>query len=291
MRQDVKFPENDISFGAKFVEVQTLRGRDGKDGKDGYTPVKGVDYFDGVDGRNGVDGKDGYTPVKGVDYWTEEDTNGFKQYVEGQLHPIRQQIADMNYKKISIDSFTHNVGTKERGDTVAAVTLSWTLNKEPASLQLDGEALTAAKTGSRTISGLNITAANAGSVKWTLSAVDERGEVATKQSPGFTFLNCVYYGAAAQPGAIDSAFIKSLATKTSPTSTKTRTITVNGGGKYIWYCLPVGLGKCTFTNNGFPAGIELADTIAFTNALGYTENYYVYRSNQLITDSVTIGVG
>lgn len=44
---------------------------DGKDGQDGYTPVKGVDYFDGVDGKdgsNGKDGADGYTPQKGVDY-------------------------------------------------------------------------------------------------------------------------------------------------------------------------------------------------------------------------------
>lgn len=35
-------------------------------GADGYTPIKGVDYFDGTNGRNGVDG---YTPVKGVDYF------------------------------------------------------------------------------------------------------------------------------------------------------------------------------------------------------------------------------
>lgn len=34
----------------------------GKDGDDGYTPQKGVDYFDGQPG------KDGYTPVKGKDY-------------------------------------------------------------------------------------------------------------------------------------------------------------------------------------------------------------------------------
>ena len=39
-------------------------------GDPGYTPVKGTDYFDGVDG---VNGKDGYTPVKGVDYFTDSD--------------------------------------------------------------------------------------------------------------------------------------------------------------------------------------------------------------------------
>ncbi len=39
----------------------------GRDGEDGYTPVKGVDYFDGADG------KDGYTPIKGKDYFDGQD--------------------------------------------------------------------------------------------------------------------------------------------------------------------------------------------------------------------------
>lgn len=41
---------------------------------DGYTPVKGIDYFDGQDGQPGKDGADGHTPVKGVDYFTEAET-------------------------------------------------------------------------------------------------------------------------------------------------------------------------------------------------------------------------
>lgn len=50
-----------------------VKGVDYFDGEDGYTPVKGVDYFDGEDGKDGVDGKDGYTPVKGVDYFDGAD--------------------------------------------------------------------------------------------------------------------------------------------------------------------------------------------------------------------------
>lgn len=46
-----------------------IKGIDYFDGKDGYTPIKGVDYFDGVDGQNGRDGQDGYTPRKGIDYF------------------------------------------------------------------------------------------------------------------------------------------------------------------------------------------------------------------------------
>ncbi|WP_407453571.1 hypothetical protein [Methanobrevibacter sp.] len=34
---------------------------DGKNGEDGYTPQKGIDYFDGTDGRDGTNGKDAIT--------------------------------------------------------------------------------------------------------------------------------------------------------------------------------------------------------------------------------------
>lgn len=62
--------------------VDYFDGKDGADGKDGYTPVKGVDYFDGKDGYtpvkgvdyfDGQNGKDGYTPIKGVDYFDGVD--------------------------------------------------------------------------------------------------------------------------------------------------------------------------------------------------------------------------
>lgn len=59
--------------GTEEEWLESLRGEPGKDGapgqpgKDGYSPVKGIDYFDGKDG------KDGYTPIKGVDYFTEKD--------------------------------------------------------------------------------------------------------------------------------------------------------------------------------------------------------------------------
>ena len=60
-------------------------GQDGSPGKDGYTPIKGVDYFDGEDGKDGEDGQpgeDGYTPIRGTDYWTEADKAEIKGYVD-----------------------------------------------------------------------------------------------------------------------------------------------------------------------------------------------------------------
>lgn len=88
------------------------QGAQGPKGADGYTPVKGVDYFDGEKGdkgdaftysdftpeqlaalkgakgdtgatgekgEKGDKGADGYTPVKGTDYWTEADKQEIKE--------------------------------------------------------------------------------------------------------------------------------------------------------------------------------------------------------------------
>lgn len=64
-------------------------GKDGAQGPAGYTPQKGVDYFDGEKGEPGAagytpvkgvdyfDGKDGKTPEKGKDYFTETDKAEF----------------------------------------------------------------------------------------------------------------------------------------------------------------------------------------------------------------------
>lgn len=217
-----------------------------------------------------------------------DEHDGTLDDLTGRTASLEQQMADLLYEPISITSFSHNTGTREKGETVTAVNLTWAINKTPVTLTLDGEEL-GVSVRSRSVTGLNITAGNSGT-KWTLTATDERGAAAQRSTSAFTFLNCVYYGMAAQPETVDSAFVRSLGTKTAPTSTRARTITLAGDGTHVWYCLPTGLGRCTFTSGGFPAGIELADTIAFTNALGYTENYYVYRSNQCITDTVTIGV-
>lgn len=38
--------------------IELLEGPPGQPGEDGYTPIKGVDYFDGKDGEPGKDGED-----------------------------------------------------------------------------------------------------------------------------------------------------------------------------------------------------------------------------------------
>ena len=95
-------------------------------GQDGYTPQKGIDYFDGKDGSNGKDGKDGvsithtwngtslsitsasgtsevdlkgekgeagYTPIKGVDYFDGEPGPAGSDYVLTDAD--KQEIANL----------------------------------------------------------------------------------------------------------------------------------------------------------------------------------------------------
>lgn len=78
MRMTVAFAEMNEALKADFSETTQKLAPEFDEmavvnGKDGYTPVKGVDYFDGKDGKDGAAGKDGYTPIKGVDYWTDAD--------------------------------------------------------------------------------------------------------------------------------------------------------------------------------------------------------------------------
>lgn len=202
---------------------------------------------------------------------------------EDRVSTLEDQVADLLYEPMAIESFTNNVGTAEMGSTVTAVTLSWSYNKLPTAVTLDGAAMEPGVTG-RNYTGLSIRS----SKTWTLKATDERGAEAVKTT-GISFLNGVYYGAAAAPSAIDSDFILTL-TKTLRSSKLSSFTVTAGAGQYIYYCVPKRFGECSFTVGGFDGGFDLAATVSFTNGSGYTEDYYVYRSTNAGLGNTTVGV-
>ena len=79
-----KLPEAINTALAQAKASGEFDGKDGVDGKDGYTPVKGVDYFDGQPGKDGSDGKDGYTPKKGIDYFDGQQGPQGEQGLQGE---------------------------------------------------------------------------------------------------------------------------------------------------------------------------------------------------------------
>ena len=185
---------------------------------------------------------------------------------------VYAKLADLMYEAIVINSFSNSVGAVEIGRTITSVTLDWSLSKTPKSLTLDGEAL-GVDERSKTLA-VSLTS----NKTWTLEATDERGAISEK-STTVAFLNGVYYGAAAVPAAYDSAFILGLTKKLASGRTGAVNVTA-GDGQYIYYCYPTRFGAATFVVGGFTGGFELVGTISFTNASGYTENYYVYKSEQ-----------
>lgn len=192
---------------------------------------------------------------------------------EERIATMEQQMKDLMYEAIAITSFATDAGTKEYGETVNSVNLYWTISKEPTTLTLDGQAL-AVSARSKSITGLSITKDT--NKTWKLVATDERGTTA-QQTTSITFCNGVYYGVGAVRASYDSAFVLGL-TKNLRNS-KLSPVTVTAGeGQYIFYCLPKRMGTCAFSVGGFEGGFELAATISFKNASGYTEDYYIYKS-------------
>lgn len=107
------------------------------------------------------------------------------------------------------------------------------------------------------------------------------------------FYNYIYYGVLSKASGFTESDIESLTPGSSPelSNTKSRTITVApGSGEYIIYALPVRLGTVTFTVGGFTGGFSAPETVSITNSAGYTEDYYVYASENANLGSTTVVV-
>lgn len=195
---------------------------------------------------------------------------------------IEQHIADLLYKAITITDFSNNVKTARIGQTVTAVSFSWAFSKSPVKVTLDGVEQAVDSTGAA-LSGLSVK----GNKSWTLKATDERGAVATA-STGVTFLHGVYYGVGATQEAYGDDFVNSLSVDWR--ISKKPSVTLTPSGEHVFYCLPTWMGTCSFSVGVLPGGFELADTVAFTNAYGYKQNYYIYKSVEALSGTITVNV-
>lgn len=206
---------------------------------------------------------------------------------EKRLSDLEKNVDDLIYEEITITSFSASPSIAEIGSTVSSVVLSWSVNKTPKALTLDGSTI-GANNSSKTVTGTFTT-----NKSWKLKATDERGATAEKTA-SLSFLNGIYYGVSDEPNTYDSAFlldgIDRGLKKTLRNSKLTSFSESAGGDEYIYYCLPKRMGTCSFKVGGFDGGFTLVDTIAFTNAFGYSEDYFIYRSDNtgLGQTSVTV---
>lgn len=250
----------------------------------------------GLKGDQGEPGEPGKTPYIGENgnWWIGETDTGVSAAGEAsnaRIDELEKKVSDLLYDQnpFAINSFTINNittvetgatsnGAVEIGATVTAVTLGWKFNRTPKSVTLDGEEQSVDSTGV-SLTGLSITS----NKTWSLKATDEREKVVSKTA-SVSFVNGVYYGVAEKPASIDSEFIISLKRELRGSKLKSFSVNVTDN-KYLWYCLPVRYGDCTFYLSeqtgivGSPGAVGLVDTIQFTNKSGYEESYNVYRSD------------
>ena len=117
---------NIITFtDGKSISIKNgLKGEDGnpgKDGQDGYTPIKGVDYFDGKVGDKGdpgVDGKTAYEFAKDGGYTGTEEEFSAKLAEQFYVSPeMYKNLTDAVDKKLDANGvYTHS---SESGEDVS----------------------------------------------------------------------------------------------------------------------------------------------------------------------------
>lgn len=235
-----------------------------------------------------------------------------------RLNNIEGKLAGLLYEAITIPSLSLTIpsgGTTGTGGTftkspvelgtkVTSVTLNWTTSKDPVSQTLTDATITAAQRSYTYTYPTDspLTDTKTYTLKATEAAEAGKQAATATKSVTLTFCNRVCYGVAAMPTTVDSDFVMGLTTKNLATSRANSNVNYNAGeGQYLWYCVPTRLGKCSFIDNGtgLKAALGTVDssgaqvenaTISVTNASGYTENYYVYRSDYSNLGSLSIKV-
>jgi hypothetical protein len=106
-----------------------------------------------------------------------------------------------------------------------------------------------------------------------------KGAVNTSSYITFNFYNRRFWGKTAKASGYTEADVEALSNELSNSKSQTKSITA-GVGEYLVFAWPTRLGTGTFVVGGFEGGFQAPETVSITNASGYTENYYVYRSTQ-----------
>ena len=204
----------------------------------------------------------------------------------------------------SISTFTCNaggsgtvfeIGAAGTWQAIGAISFSATYNNGPAS----GGYVTHTGWGNLTLTGGSFEGPTSntevvvypsvgGNRQFTDHATD--GVDAATKTVTYYFYNRRFWGVSTTASGYVEADIEGLANNELSNS-RSKTFTVApGASDYIIYSYPSRLGTATFTVGGFAGGFQSPETVSVTNASGYTENYYVYRSTNVNLGSTTVVV-
>jgi hypothetical protein len=178
-------------------------------------------------------------------------------------------IDTLLYVPPQITGFSNTVGTVEIGSTITALTLAWSFNKAMVSVTLNGAALPPAQLSER-LTGLALVA----NTTYTLTASD--GTRSTAQSSTIGFLPRRWWGVSALP-ALGSDDILALGNSDFATS-RGQARSMSAAGEYLYFAWPASFGMPSFTVNGLQSSGWVEAAVSHTNAAGFTQPYYTFRS-------------
>lgn len=181
---------------------------------------------------------------------------------------INQRLANLEGGEvIGILSFTATPQMCEKGATENVI-LSWTTKGDVRSAKINGETVTG---NTKTIANLSSTQ------EFTLIIEDAKG-ITDQMKIVVPFINHIYWGTDSS-GLMTEGTVKGLDySELSDVAARSIRFTVNNS--YIYYSYPKRLGTVQFKVGQLVGGFCDPDSVVIDNHAGYTEEYYVYRSNQ-----------
>lgn len=181
----------------------------------------------------------------------------------------------------SITSFVNNVNAVEIGSTVNSTTLTWVLGGGAATQQSLNQGLGIIPVGTLTKTDLAAYTVNR---TYTLTVNNPNGSATANTS--VSFLSKRYWGPqAASP--LNDAQINALNGELATTYVGFNH-TVTCAAQYIYFAFPTAWGVPNVNVNGLLNTAWTITTVNHQNASLYTTQYYVYRSNNLLTGSYIV---
>lgn len=122
-----------------------------------------------------------------------------------------------------------------------------------------------------------------------ISTVANLGNHSLVTSTSSQTINQLYYGKTSTTDSYDEADVEGLAnSEITNDNTQTWDAVTTGSGEYMLFAFPKRLGTVTFWVGGFSGGFQDPETVSVTNSNGWTEDYYVWRSDSADLGSTVV---
>ena len=199
---------------------------------------------------------------------------------------VKEALDYLLYTPLSIKSFNISIDkVLEKGKIINECVLNWSYNQTIQEQTLTiGSSVIPLSINDSTYSYSNIINDN---ISFTLKAKDERNKI-VNSIINVVYYNKIYWGTSSSI-IYDNSFLLDELNNSAVSDNINRTIQVNATlNQYIYYAIPSRLGTPVFKVGGFEGGFSKVSTILFTNIYNFTENYDIYRSDNVNLGDITV---